>query len=239
MHGYVESRRRNSIVTQVLPLVMVAASVMSTWWVPVDGEMGDAQRIVYVHVSMAWVSLSAFIVVALTGAAYLWTRKLRWDDWSHAASELGWLSCGLTLVSGSFWAHEAWGTWWTWDPRLTTAFLLWMIYSALLTLRSGVSDVQRAANSCAVLALLGLIDVPFVVMATRWFRGIHPVAPEMAPAMRLTLFVSVGAYSAFFLVLLLGRSAQIGLSREIARQVARQSEAVHHRRTIPSKRASL
>ena len=93
--------------------------------------MGDAQRIVYVHVAVAWLGLLGFVHRWPARRADVSLRRdLAWDHWSQAAAELGWLCCGLTLVTGSLWAHAAWGTWWTWDPRLTTAFILWAISRA-------------------------------------------------------------------------------------------------------------
>ena len=81
-----------------------------------------------------------FLAMAASGAAYLVRRNLAWDHWAQAAAEVGWLCSGLTLLTGSLWAHSAWGTWWTWDPRLTTAFVLWSIYSGCLIVRAGVED---------------------------------------------------------------------------------------------------
>ena len=151
---------------------------------PTEETMGMAQRIVYIHVSVAWMGLAAFILMAVTGGLYLFRRDLAWDHWSRAALEIGWLCCSLTLATGSLWAHAAWNTWWTWDPRLTTAFVLWAMYSAALVLRSGVEDPHRRARIGAIVAIVGLLDVPLVIMATRWFRGIHPKSPHMEPAMR-------------------------------------------------------
>lgn len=202
---------------------MVATNLAATFLVPADASMGDAQRIVYVHVSLAWISIAGFIVMAATGVQYLRQRDLRWDHWSHAAAELGWLSCGLTLLTGSLWAHEAWGTWWTWDPRLTTAFLLWMAYSACLTLRGSLKDEHRRAQICAVLAAVGLVDVPFVVMATRWFRGIHPVSAEMDPSMKIVLCMSVVAYTTFFALLLIERQRQLRLASVLSDLTHRSS----------------
>ena len=136
--------------------------------------MGQAQRIVYVHVAVAWLALAGFIVMAASGGMYLLRRDLAWDHWARAAAELGWLCCTLTLATGSLWAHAAWNTWWTWDPRLTTSFVLWTMYGGYLLIRGSLEDPHRSARLGAVLAIVGLLDVPLVVIATRWFRGIHP-----------------------------------------------------------------
>jgi len=191
------------VVTAILAISLVA---------PTEATMGDAQRIVYIHVSVAWMGLASFVVMAVTGGLYLARRNLAWDHWSRAALEIGWLCCSLTLVTGSLWAHSAWNTWWTWDPRLTTAFVLWAMYSAALVLRSGVEDLHRRARIGAVVAIVGALDVPLVIMATRWFRGIHPKSPHMEPTMRLVLLVSIVCFTVFFTTLLLLRRSQLRLA---------------------------
>ena len=171
--------------------------------------MSDVQRIMYVHVSVAWLGLLEFVITAGTGLIYLMRRDLAWDQWSQAAAELGWLACTLTRVAGSLWAGEAWGTWWTWDPRLTTAFILWLIYSGYLIVRACQEDPHRRARLSAVVAIVGMLDVPPVVMATRWFRGMHPVAPQMEPTMQGILLLTAMSFVAFFGLLLVLRRKQI------------------------------
>jgi heme exporter protein C len=190
---------------------MLAAAVLA----PVEATMGEAQRIVYVHVAVAWLGLLALLVMAVTGLLYLIHRDLIWDTWAGAAAELGWLCSSLTLATGSLWAHAAWQTWWTWDPRLTTSFILWMVYSGCLLARGSISDPHQRARIGAVLALLGALDLPLVVMATRWFRGIHPVTPEMEPAMRVALLLSVTGLTALFALLLVRRQAQLALHNSL------------------------
>ena len=167
------------------------------------------QRIVYLHVPVAWLSLLGLLMMAGTGVAYLLTRNLSWDRWSQAAAELGWLCCGLTLATGSLWAHAAWGTWWTWDPRLTSAFVLWMIYSSYLILRAQWDDPHRRGRLSAVFAILGAVDVPLVIVAAHWFRGIHPATAAMEPAMRTALWCSVAGFTVLFTLLLTCRRRQL------------------------------
>jgi heme exporter protein C len=195
---------------------MVATAIVAIFLVaPTEATMGDAQRIVYIHVSVAWTALASFVIMAASGGMYLVRRNLAWDHWSRAALEIGWLCCTLTLATGSLWAHSAWNTWWTWDPRLTTAFVLWAMYSAALVLRSGIDDPHRRARIGAVVAIVGLLDVPLVIMATRWFRGIHPKSPHMEPTMQAVLATSVVCFTAFFAVLLLMRRGQFQLAEEL------------------------
>jgi heme exporter protein C len=182
---------------------------------PTERTMGHAQRIVYIHVAVAWLGLVGLPAMAACGVAYLARRNLRWDHAYQAAAELGWLSCGLTLATGSLWAHEAWGTWWVWDPRLTTSFILWLIYSGILLVRAGLDDAHQRARVGAILGVLGVVDIPLVVMATRWFRGLHPVAPRMEPVMRITLLITVVAFTALFVWLTACRRRQLQLSHSL------------------------
>lgn len=219
---------REEMARVVAPVVvagtLAAALLAACFLAPTESSMGHAQRIVYVHVPVAWLGLLGFLVMAGSGVAYLARRDLKWDHWFQAAAELGWMCSGLTLVTGSLWAHEAWGTWWEWDPRLTTAFILWAVYSGILMVRSGLEEPHRRARVGAVLAVLGGLDVPLVVMATRWFRGLHPVAPEMAPLMRITLAISVVGFSVFFVWLAGRRRVQLGLE-SLAAEFQRRVES--------------
>jgi heme exporter protein C len=201
----------------VLVAGLLAAAILGIFLLaPCERTMGNAQRILYVHVSVAWVALASFVLTAGTGLAYLVRRDLAWDQWSQAAAELGWLCSGLTLVTGALWAHAAWNTWWTWDPRLATTFVLWAIYSGYLILRASQEDPHRRARAGAILAVVGVLDIPLVLMATRWFRGMHPIAPKMESPMRVTLLLSIVAFSAFFAVLLARRRAQLHLESVLA-----------------------
>lgn len=189
--------------------VLAAALIMALVVAPTEETMGDVQRILYIHVSVAWIGLLGFAVMGASSLGYLVRRDLAWDHWSHAANEVGWLCSSLTLLTGSLWAHAAWGTWWTWDPRLTTMFILWALFSSCLVVRGSLQGSHNQARGAGIIAILGLIDLPLVVMATRWFRGIHPVSPEMEPTMRITLLLNVVAFTIFFLVLLAKRRSQL------------------------------
>jgi heme exporter protein C len=205
-----DSRSIHDYLWHAVVAAMVATAIAAIFALaPTEETMGDAQRIVYIHVSVAWMGLAAFVLMAASGGMYLLRRDLAWDHWSRASLEVGWLCCSLTLVTGSLWAHAAWNTWWTWDARLTTAFALWAMYSAALVLRSGVEDPYRRARMGAIAAIVGVLDVPLVVMATRWFRGIHPKSPHMEPQMRVVLLISVVAFTLFFTSLLLLRRSQL------------------------------
>ncbi len=200
----------------VVTLACLSVSFVLIFYVaPTESTMGDVQRILYLHVPIAWCGLVCCIAMAFCGAAYLRSRKLEWDHWSKAVAELGWISTTLTLLTGSAWAHEAWGVWWTWDPRLTTSLVLWLIYAGVLLTRGAIDDPLQRARICAVLAIVGMGDVPLVIMATRWFRGVHPIAPEMDPQMRWVLLACVTIYTALFVHLTFQRKRQLAICEQL------------------------
>jgi heme exporter protein C len=202
-----------TIATGAAVAYLVLTSLFMIFFVaPTEATMGDVQRILYLHVSVAWCGLAGCVAMGAYGAMYLVGRRLHWDHWSQAAGEVGWLCTTLTLLTGSAWAHEAWGTWWTWEPRLTSSLVLWLVYAGIFLVRSSIEDPHRRGRISAVLTLLGVCDVPLVIMATRWFRGVHPVSPEMDSSMRIVLLISVVNFSAFFAYLVVQRRRQLELS---------------------------
>jgi heme exporter protein C len=202
---------RNWLLLLPMATLLAAALPAVALLAPTESTMGDAQRIIYIHVPVARLSLLGLLVMAGTGLMYLARRNLAWDQWSQAAAEVGWLCSGLTLLTGSLWAHEAWGIWWTWDPRLTAAFILWMIYSGYLLLRRNVDDPHRRARLSAVFAVVGAVDIPLVIVAAHWFRGIHPAQVAMEPAMRAVLIGGAVGFTLLFFLLLACRRWQLQL----------------------------
>jgi heme exporter protein C len=183
---------------------------------PTEATMGDVQRILYLHVSVAWCGLASSLAMGFCSAMYLARRHLEWDYWSQASAEVGWLCMTLTLITGSAWAHEAWGTWWTWDPRLTSSLMLWIIYAGIILLRVSIEDPHRRGRAGGVLALAAVCDVPLVIMATRWFRGVHPVAPQMNLQMRSVLLANVLCFTVLFAYLIIQRRRQLEYAERAA-----------------------
>jgi heme exporter protein C len=201
--------------------VLIAGLMFTSMWMiffvaPTEATMGDVQRIVYLHVAVAWCGLAGCLAMGFCGAMFLVRRRLAWDFWSQAAGEVGWLCATLTLITGSAWAHEAWGVWWTWEPRLTSSLVLWIIYAGLFLVRSSIEDPYRRARIVGVLSIVGMSDAPLVLMATRWFRGVHPVTPEMDPRMRLVLWASVIGFTALFAYLAVQRRRQLEVAERTA-----------------------
>lgn len=178
-------------------------------YAPADAVQGDVQRIFYFHVSLAWLAYLAFFVVFLGSALYLWRREARWDRLARSSAEIGVVFTTLVLVTGSIWGRPIWGTWWTWDARLTTTLILWAIYVVYLMLRAYSTDRVRGARYGAVLGILGFADVPLVQMSVVWWRTLHPgpvVSLEggggMPPQMLLAMTVSVVSFTLFYVYVL-------------------------------------
>jgi heme exporter protein C len=171
---------------------------------PTEQTMGEVQRIFYYHVPSAWVAGLCFSVNFLASVAYLIKRSPSTDGLAVASAEVGVVFCTIVLITGPIWARPVWGIWWTWDARLTTTLVLWLIYVSYLVLRKYAAGGQTAVLAAA-LAIFGFVDVPIVYMSIRWFRTQHPspvmgggansgLAPEMLRAFlwNLLAFTCVG-----------------------------------------------
>src|SRR5215471_17922861 len=216
------------IVTMVM---MTAAVFMVFVYVPTDAQQGIVQRIFYFHVPCAWVAFAAFALVAISGAFYLWFGEQVWDDLGYAAAEVGMVFCTLVLVTGSIWAKPIWGAWWTWDSRLTTTLVLWLLYAGYLTLRIAADEVPQVGRFAAVVGIVAAADVPVIIVSVRLWRTIHPAVIVTRqgghgledPRMIATLLVSMVAVTALGVWLLMLRFATLrtaarlaGLSRELS-----------------------
>lgn len=210
MNAHAASPLRRSTLDVFCAMLLVAVFAAIFWLAPEEQTMGPVQRIMYVHVAVAWCGLLCSIATAGAGALYLWRRTLVSDQWAQAAAEWGFLCCGLTLATGSLWAHEAWGVWWTWEPRLTSMCVLWTINCGYLLVRANLDEPHRRARVAAVIAILGALDVPLVVMATRWFRGMHPESPSMEPTMRGVLALTVVGFTFLSIGIVARRRGQLG-----------------------------
>ena len=134
-------------------IVLVISTYLALVFAPTEAVMGDVQRVFYFHIGTAWVGLVGFVLAAGTGIAYLVTKDMKWDRLEVAAVEVSTIFFFITIVLGSIWARPAWNTWWTWDPRLTTAAVTELIYIAFFMLRQGIEDPERRARFGAVYAI--------------------------------------------------------------------------------------
>ena len=189
-------------------VAMVAALYFALIYAPTERIQGDVQRLFYFHVPLAWTAYLAFFVVFVTSGLYLWRRAPLMDSIARASAEVGLLFTTLMLVTGSLWARPIWGTWWSWDARLTTTLLLWFIYVGYLMLRSSIDDEEKAARYAAVIGIIGAIDIPIIHQSVVWWRSLHPESVVMAsggpamPASMLTaLMISLVAFTVLYAVL--------------------------------------
>ncbi|MBI5417947.1 cytochrome c biogenesis protein CcsA [Candidatus Poribacteria bacterium] len=207
-------------LTSIAFVAMMAALYAIFIYVPIEEVMGLVQKIFYFHVPLAWVSFLAFFVVFVTSIMYLWKKERIFDIVAYSSAEIGVVFCTLVLITGPIWARPIWNTWWTWDPRLTTTLILWFIYVAYLMLRPFTENKARGANFAAVYGIVGFVNVPIVFMSIRWWRTIHPIVVEttgmhLAPSMKLTLLVSLFAFTMLYTLLLVLRVFQEELKDEI------------------------
>jgi len=202
-----------SILDAVTVALLLIATGMVFFYAPEEAVMGQVQRVFYFHVAAGWVGMLGFLVAAVAGIAYLRSGERKWDITGLAAVEIGMAFAFINVITGSIWARPIWNTWWTWDPRLTTATIMLLIYAAYLMLRSGIEDPDRRARFGAVYAIVGFISVPLTFFSARLFRTIHPVvigsnqpgaegAFDMTPKMLQTFLFSLLVFSFIFVDLL-------------------------------------
>lgn len=205
-----------TILDIVSILVLAIATYLALVFAPTELVMGDVQRVFYFHIGTAWTALLGFILGAVFSVVYLIKKDLKWDRLQVAAIEVSMVFFLITIVLGSIWARPAWNTWWTWDPRLTTAAVTELIYIAYFMLRQGIDDPDRRARFGAVYALLGGISAPITFFAIRLFRTIHPVVIgganaaaqggfNMTADMKVAFFFGLFAFTVIFVDLFWNR----------------------------------
>ena len=228
-------------------LVAALATLAVGWalalvWVPPDRFQGDVQRLMYVHVPAAWNALALFTVAFLASVRVLWKRSLAADRLAHAAVEVGLLFTALTLALGSLWGKPVWGVWWTWDPRLTTTAVLFVLFAGYLALRRMFDDPLRRANVAAAVAIVAFADVPIVHWSVTWWESLHQgptVArlgePALDGAMLATLLVNALAASllAGWLVMRRIRLARLSATVDDRRLRERLAEAAPSLKIAP------
>jgi heme exporter protein C len=204
------------ILDVVSLLVLAVAAYLALVFAPRELVMGDVQRVFYFHIGTAWTALLGFILAAVFSVVYLIKKDLKWDRYQVAAVEVSLVFFFITIVLGSIWARPAWNTWWTWDPRLTTAAVTELIYVAYFMLRQGIDDPDRRARFGAVYALIGGISAPITFFAIRLFRTIHPVVIggtnaaaqggfNMTANMKVAFFFALFAFTVIFVDLFWNR----------------------------------
>jgi len=211
-------------------LLIVAALYGGLVLAPADYQQGDGFRIIYVHAPSAWMSMMIYVVMATAAAVGLiWRMKV-----AHAAAAscapIGASFTVAALATGSLWGRPMWGTYWEWDPRLTSELLLLFLYLGYMGLRSAIDDTQRADRASAVLALVGVVNVPIIHYSVLWWNSLHQAPsvmklakPAMPPSMYVPLLMMLLGFTLFFVAILLLRLRGEVLRRERAASWIREA----------------
>jgi heme exporter protein C len=191
---------------------IVVTYIRAIYFTPYEAIQGPAQKIFYIHAPSAWVAFLAFGVVGLTSVLYLWLRDDRLDRVAESSAEVGTVFTTVVLITGPLWGKPIWGTYWTWDARLTLTLFLWFIFVAYLVLRGAVEDRGMRARYSAVLGILGALLVPFIHLSVYLFRTLHPKpilmkpdAPSLPPEMLTTVLLAFGTFTLLYVALLRAR----------------------------------
>jgi len=222
--------RRGVRVSVVALIGLAGVYVLALGYTPIEARQGVAQKIFYLHVPAAWSSLLAFSLVGITSALYLWLQDPRLDRFAAASAEVGVAFSAVMLTTGPIWAKPIWGTWWTWDARLTLTLFLFFLFIGYLALRASVHDPAERARFSAVVGILGMLLVPFIHLSVYLFRTLHPQpvvlkpsAPSLPPEMLRTLLTSTVVFTLLYVGLV---TLRYGLSlAEEARDEA--ADAAH------------
>ncbi len=199
-------KRLQTAAVAAAALMLVAAGFIFLY-APTDALQGPVQRIFYLHVSSAIAAYGCFTVVLLGGIVYLWKENTTADRLARAAAVVGLVFTTVTLVMGMIWAKPIWGTFWTWDARLTSTLVLWIIYAGYLMIRRLAEPGRQAARFAAVVGIFGFIDVPVVHFSVTWWRTQHPgpvVINDALPAQMLVAFFVTMACTLFLAAVMIG-----------------------------------
>ena len=212
-------------------LLVIAAAYASFFIAPEERTMGLIQRIFYFHVASAWSGFTAFFLCFMGNLLYVWKRDQRYDWLAVSGAEVGLAFTTVVLITGPIWAHPVWGIWWTWDARLTSTFVLWLLYVSYLLLRTLIDEPDRRALLSSLFGIFAFLDVPLVFGAIRWWRTQHPQPVIMGgqgsgldPTMKAVFFFSALAMHVLMIFLIAERYALEKMQTE-ADFLAREVEA--------------
>jgi heme exporter protein C len=223
--GTATSRSGERLLGVAALLALGLSATLSLIVAPPDALQGEVQRLMYVHVPAAWLAYLSFFVVFVSSVAYLRTSRTRWDRVAAASAEIGVLFTALAIVLGALWGKPVWGTWWTWDPRLTTTALLLLIYIGYIAVRRITDSPTRRARWSAVIGVVGFVDVPIVHLSVVWWRSLHQQStvlrvggPQIEGSMLTALLVAVGAFTIVYAYLMAVRLRVGRLEERAARE---------------------
>ena len=201
-------------ITAVALLLLAGVYVRALVYTPVEATQGLAQKIFYLHVPAAIWAETAMIFVGLASIFYLFTKDPRLDRFASASAEVGTVFCAIVLTSGPIWGKPIWGTWWSWDARLTFTLFLFLLYVGYLLLRNAVAEPGARARFAAVLGICGMCEVPFIHLSVYMFPTLHPMPivlqpgrPKLPGSMLTTWLFSLGVFTLLYVGFVVQRYA--------------------------------
>ena len=230
MSTITDTNRRGGVdwLLLIAALGLGAMLVRAVFYTPIEALQGPAQKIFYLHAPLAFIGLYvAFGIVGVSGVLYLWLRDERLDRVGSSAAEVGVVYMTGVLVTGPLWGKPIWGTWWSWDARLTLTLLLWFVFLGYLILRGAVEDAGTRARYSAVIGVLGALLVPFIHLSVYLFQArLHPMPvvlkpgqPSLPPEMLTTFLLAFGAFAMLCIAFIRARY-RLGVLRDLAAELA-------------------
>lgn len=228
MYKYAAPKNFYSLAGTLIPwfagitvLLLASGLYLGLFVAPPDYQQGDTVRIMFIHVPAAWMSMFVYVLMAGAGALALsWQVKLA-EIFASACAPIGASFTFLALASGSLWGKPMWGTWWAWDARLTSELILLFLYFGFMALQASIDDPRRAARACAILALVGVVNIPIIHFSVEWWNTLHQPAsvsklgkPSIHIDILIPLLVMFAAFKTFFVTVLLMRMRNEILERE-------------------------
>jgi len=228
IHKYGSPKRFYALAGRLVPwfagitaILLVSGLYLGLYWAPPDYQQGDAYRIMFIHVPNAWMSMMAYTVMAVYAAiGYIWNIRLA-DILAKVTAPLGASFTLTALVTGSIWGEPMWGTWWVWDARLTSELILFFLYIGYMALQASIDDDRRAAHASAILAIVGVVNIPIIHYSVYWWHTLHQSAsisltsqPKIYATMLIPLVVMSLAFTFFYFTMLCVRARTEILWRE-------------------------
>lgn len=211
--------KRGSMITGLALLGLIGIYIRALAFTPIERIQGPAQKIFYIHAPAAWSALLAFGVTGVASLLYLWLRDRKLDTIAASSAEIGVAFSVIMLTTGPIWGKPIWGTWWTWDARLTSTLFIFLLFIGYLVLRGAITDPEIRARYSAVLGIMAIVLVPFIHLTVYLFRTLHPTpvvlkpsAPSMPGNMLLTLLLSLTVFTVLYMGFLMQRYALTVLS---------------------------
>jgi heme exporter protein C len=228
MHKYASPKFFYSLAGQLIPwtaavtvVLLLAGLYLGLFVAPADYQQGESYRIMFVHVPAAWMSMFIYVLMAGAGAvALVWNIKLA-EIFASSCAPIGASFTFLALATGSLWGKPMWGTWWAWDARLTSELILFFLYIGYMALQASIDDPRRAARAAAILALVGVVNIPVIHFSVEWWNTLHQPAsvskigtPSIHPSMIAPLLLMSFAFTFYFVAVVLLRMRNEILERE-------------------------